>query len=81
MLLCLLGDYKKQYPDAKVIAVQEAAKKVKSGLKFDGGTCFVSQSLCDIPITIRAAWGADPSDTKYGFEDDVSGHILANMCI
>ncbi|OSD02699.1 hypothetical protein PYCCODRAFT_1452177 [Trametes coccinea BRFM310] len=32
-----LGDYKKQYPDAKLIAVDEAAKKkAKEGLKFDG---------------------------------------------
>ncbi|KAL7283994.1 hypothetical protein ACG7TL_001267 [Trametes sanguinea] len=31
-------DYKKQYPDAKLIAVDEAAKKkAKEGLKFDGG--------------------------------------------
>ncbi|RPD56934.1 hypothetical protein L226DRAFT_491143 [Lentinus tigrinus ALCF2SS1-7] len=48
-----LGDYKKQYPDAKVIAVHEAAKKVKNGLKFDG------------------AWGADPPNTQYGFENDI----------
>ncbi|KAI0634788.1 hypothetical protein C8Q77DRAFT_1253637 [Trametes polyzona] len=32
-----LGEYKKQYPDAKVIAVEEAAqKKAKEGLKCDG---------------------------------------------
>jgi len=49
-----LGEFKKQYPDAKLIAVKEAAdKKVDEGLKFDG------------------AWGADPPDTKYGFEDDI----------
>lgn len=33
-----IGDFKKQYPDAKVIAVDEAIKKKeKEGLKFDGG--------------------------------------------
>ncbi|KAI1792382.1 hypothetical protein LXA43DRAFT_1093625 [Ganoderma leucocontextum] len=51
-----LADFKKEYPDAKVIAV-DAAKTKKAvagaGLKFDG------------------AWGADPPNTKYGFEDDI----------
>ena len=32
------GEYKKQYPDAKLIAVEEAVKKkAKEGLVFDGG--------------------------------------------
>ncbi|KAH9849551.1 hypothetical protein C2E23DRAFT_351528 [Lenzites betulinus] len=49
-----LGEFKKQYPDAKLIAVDEAIqKKAKEELKFDG------------------AWGADPPDTKYGFENDI----------
>jgi len=49
-----LGEFKKEYPDAKLIAVEEAIKKKESeGLVFDG------------------AWGKDPSDTKYGFEDAI----------
>jgi len=49
-----LGEFKKEYPDAKLIAVEEAIqKKTQEGLKFDG------------------SWGADPSDTKYGFEEDI----------
>ncbi|KAJ3479916.1 hypothetical protein NLI96_g8731 [Meripilus lineatus] len=47
-------DFKREYPDAKLIAVDEAIKKkVDEGLKFDG------------------AWGADPPNTKYGFENDI----------
>ncbi|KAK7683457.1 hypothetical protein QCA50_013290 [Cerrena zonata] len=49
-----LNQFKKEYPNAKVIAVADAASKVaEDGLKFDG------------------AWGSDPPDTKYGFEDDI----------
>ena len=34
----LAGDFKREYPDAKLIAVDEAIKKKgKEGLKFDGG--------------------------------------------
>ncbi|PIL29221.1 hypothetical protein GSI_09270 [Ganoderma sinense ZZ0214-1] len=58
-----LADFKKEYPDAKVIAV-DAAKMKKEvagvGLKFDGVLCVSTQ-----------AWGADPPNTKYGFEDDI----------
>ena len=33
-----IGEFKKAYPDAKLIAVQEAVeKKKKEGLTFDGG--------------------------------------------
>ncbi|KAM5531372.1 hypothetical protein V8D89_014965 [Ganoderma adspersum] len=52
-----LADFKKEYPDAKVIAVDAAKMKKEvagAGLKFDG------------------AWGADPLNTKYGFEDDLT---------
>ncbi|GBE89109.1 hypothetical protein BKA93DRAFT_460556 [Sparassis latifolia] len=58
-----LAEFKKEYPDAKLIAVEEVKNaKEKEGLEFHG------------------AWGADPPDTKYGFEDDIehcyfSGHI------
>ncbi|CAL1708834.1 unnamed protein product [Somion occarium] len=49
-----LGEFKKAYPNAKVIAVADAADKVaKEDLKFDG------------------AWGSDPPDTQYGFEDEI----------
>ncbi|TCD67124.1 hypothetical protein EIP91_000464 [Steccherinum ochraceum] len=48
-----LGEFKKEYPDAKVIAVEAAKASMKDGPAFDG------------------AWGADPPETKYGFESDV----------
>ncbi|PSR84033.1 hypothetical protein PHLCEN_2v5545 [Hermanssonia centrifuga] len=49
-----LADFKKQYPEAKVIAPEDVVKKKsKEGLVFEG------------------AWGADPENTKYGFEDDI----------
>lgn len=69
-----IGDFKKQYPDAKVIAVDEAIKKKeKDGLKFDGGmsSCADCMPAC-ITFALSQAWGADPPDTKYGFENDVS---------
>ena len=35
-----LGEFKKEFPEAKLIAVDEAIqKKKKEGLQFDGGTC------------------------------------------
>ncbi len=82
-----LGDYKKQYPDAKLIAVDEAAKKKeKEGLKFDGRTC-LSCALGGPTSLFCAVWGADPPNSKYGFEDDVSacaaysgGTHLTTMC-
>lgn len=37
-----LGDFKREYPSAKLIAVEEAIKKkTAEGLKFDGGTFLV----------------------------------------
>lgn len=36
----LTGEFKKAYPDAKIVAVDEAIKKkAKEGLEFDGGVC------------------------------------------
>lgn len=33
-----LGEFKKEFPDAKVVAVHEAIqKKTKEGIQFDGG--------------------------------------------
>lgn len=79
-----IGDFKKQYPDAKVIAVDEAIKKKeKDGLKFDGGmsSCADCMPAC-ITFALSKAWGADPPDTKYGFENDVSiAHRLALQCV
>ncbi|TCD67126.1 hypothetical protein EIP91_000466 [Steccherinum ochraceum] len=48
-----LGEFKKEYPEAKVIAVDAARVGMKNPVAFDG------------------AWGADPPDTKYGFESDI----------
>jgi len=49
-----LDEYKKAYPEAKVIGVKDLAEKVKAkGLQLDG------------------AYGIDPVDTKYGFEDEI----------
>ncbi|KXN86658.1 hypothetical protein AN958_09836 [Leucoagaricus sp. SymC.cos] len=47
-----LGEYKKEYPSAKVIAPEAARPRLEDkSLNFDG------------------AWGRDPPDTKYGFEE------------
>lgn len=78
------GEFKKQYPDAKVIAVDEAIKKKeKEGLKFDGGTsCCAARMPACITSALPQAWGADPPDTKYGFENDVSiAYKLALQCV
>ncbi|KAJ3572923.1 hypothetical protein NP233_g2758 [Leucocoprinus birnbaumii] len=49
-----LGQYKKEYPSAKLIAPEAAYARLEDkSLKFDG------------------AWGQDPTETKYGFEDDI----------
>jgi len=49
-----LGEFKKEWPNAKVIGVETLVEKKKAeGLKFDG------------------VYGTDPSDTKYGFEDEI----------
>ncbi|KAF9003371.1 hypothetical protein BDQ17DRAFT_1305718 [Cyathus striatus] len=49
-----LGQYKKAYPDAKLIAPEAALERLEDkNLKFDG------------------AWGRDPPNTQYGFEDEV----------
>lgn len=54
LLIAVVGDYKKAYPEAKLIAPQAAIERHNDpDLKFDG------------------AWGRDPVDTKYGFEDDI----------
>ncbi|KAJ3824226.1 hypothetical protein F5880DRAFT_410011 [Lentinula raphanica] len=48
-----LSEFKKAYPEAKVIAPKAAIERVADkALKFD-------------------AWGSDPEDTNYGFEEDV----------
>ncbi|KAF8956292.1 hypothetical protein BDZ97DRAFT_1958631 [Flammula alnicola] len=54
-----LGDFKKAYPEAKLIAPEDAiTRHDDKDLLFDG------------------AWGRDPPNTKYGFEDDVSQILL-----
>ncbi|KAJ7652238.1 hypothetical protein B0H17DRAFT_1022336 [Mycena rosella] len=50
-----LGQFKAEYPEAKVIGVQALIQKKKAeGIELDG------------------AYGADPADTNYGFEDEIS---------
>ncbi|KAF8237359.1 hypothetical protein L208DRAFT_1356278 [Tricholoma matsutake] len=57
-----LGDYKREYPSAKLIAPKEAIERHgESDLNFDG------------------AWGADPSDTKYGFEDEIKACFFSGF--
>ena len=67
-----IDEFKQQYPDAKVIAVEEAQPKVPQGLKFDGGASTLSFLLAKGMLTVtNIAWGKDPAGTKYGFEDEV----------
>ncbi|KAI0088875.1 hypothetical protein BDY19DRAFT_153309 [Irpex rosettiformis] len=52
-----LAQYRMQYPEAKLIAPQDAidtVSKVTPDVNFDG------------------AWGKDDPDTKYGFEDEIN---------
>ena len=72
-----LGEFSKAYPEAKVIGVEGlAAKKKKEGLTLAGGTPFALRGLSILTIHV-AAYGVDPEDTKYGFEDEVS---LTSKC-
>ena len=72
--MSLLGEFKKAYPDAKLIAVEEAIQKHQGeGIKFDGCTCpFLPSRRSFLNPSGSTAWGKDAPDTKYGFEDDVS---------
>jgi len=49
-----LGDYKKAYPSAKLIAPEAALSRHD-----------------DKTLTLDGAWGRDPPNTQYGFEDDI----------
>jgi hypothetical protein len=54
--LILAGEFKKAYPDAKLVAPAATVERcADQTLSFDG------------------IWGKDPPETKYGFEDEVSG--------
>ncbi|KAF9239306.1 hypothetical protein BU15DRAFT_74724 [Melanogaster broomeanus] len=49
-----LPEFKRAYPDAKVIGVADTIARMKDqAVPFDG------------------LWGRDPSDTQYGFEEDI----------
>lgn len=59
-----IAEFKKAYPEAKVVGVHGALERMSDKeFKFDG------------------AWGKDAEDTKYGFEDDVSGHSTTSTTI
>ncbi|KAF5318766.1 hypothetical protein D9619_011061 [Psilocybe cf. subviscida] len=49
-----LGDYKKAYPNAKLIAPVSAIERHN-----------------DLALHFEGAWGRDPPETKYGFEDEI----------
>ncbi|KAF8341911.1 hypothetical protein F5887DRAFT_975605 [Amanita rubescens] len=57
-----LSEFKKAYPNAKLVAPQAAIENYHdTNLKFDG------------------AWGADPPDTKYGFEDEIKHRYFSGF--
>jgi len=59
-----LAEFKKAYPEAKVIGVKGLIEKVKAhGLTLDG------------------AYGSDPADTKYGFEDEIKACYFSGFAI
>jgi len=69
-----LGEFKKAYPEAKVIGVDGlGAKKKSEGLTLDGGTGHLAQDCsCTEPsVFAHPEYGKDPADTRYGFEDEV----------
>ncbi|KIM42147.1 hypothetical protein M413DRAFT_409255 [Hebeloma cylindrosporum] len=57
-----LGDYKKAYPSAKLIAPEEVLSRHD-----------------DKSLTLDGAWGRDPPDTQYGFEDDISHRYFSGF--
>ena len=68
-----IAEYKKAYPEAKVIGVKDLAEKVKAqGLELDGGKLeLYIHRYKSTSLTNGKAYGADPVDTNYGFEDEV----------
>lgn len=65
-----IGEFKKEYPEAKLVAVDEAVKKkAKEGLEFHGGASIGSKQLR--VCSRRPVWGTDPRDRQFGFESDV----------
>jgi len=56
-----------------VIGVKDLTEKVKTiGLELDGGKSEFRVLRPKFSVlTIRKAYGSDPADTNYGFEDEV----------
>ena len=69
------GEYRKAYPEAKLIGVEPLIEKKKAeGLVFDGGE-FIQVTADDVLSTSEQAYGFDPPETQYGFEEEVSPPI------
>jgi len=66
-----IDDFKKAYPQAKVIGV-EPLKDKKGVPKLDGGMSLSPEAQKCLLISLLVVYGVDPSETKYGFEDEVS---------
>lgn len=68
-----MSEYKKVYPDAKVIGVHSLAEKLDS-VKMDGSTYTSSSRAYDVDKGL--VYGADKEGTKYGYEDEVCFHFV-----
>jgi hypothetical protein len=67
-----LGQFKKEYPEAKVIGVEALVEKKRAeGLILDGGGYLFLFVLSERFYSWATAYGANAPDTKYGFEDEV----------
>jgi hypothetical protein len=67
----MIGEFKKAYPNAKLIGVEAAIPSMSDkSIRFDGCmSLFVCHLATEVALSV---WGRDPPDTNYGFEDEVS---------
>jgi hypothetical protein len=66
-----LSDFKDAYPEAKVIGVHSLAEKISHKVKLDGGISLSLLAYSSPILILHVAYGSDPEDTKYGYEDEV----------
>ena len=74
---CPSRDFKKEYPDAKLIGVRPLLNK-RQDLPWNGGMGMIIQQ--NILIIRLIAYGHDPKDTEYGFESEVLRDRFYSRC-
>ncbi|KAJ7598658.1 hypothetical protein C8J56DRAFT_814825 [Mycena floridula] len=67
-----LAEFKKAYPDAKLIGVEGLGEKKKAeGVELDGGKSTNHLPYVKLTDLLSAEYGRDPAGTLYGFEDEI----------